>query len=909
MNQREIKNIKNPNSRNISKSKIESYSERNIEKKRSNSEDSKGETSKYIDKIQKGQYNILVAIRCRPLNEKEKETSNKKTIKILNNKLIILKDPNIINNINNNRSKEISMTFDYIFDENETQENIFNSTTKFLIEGVVNGFNATIFTYGATGAGKTYTMFGNEKNPGIIYLTLKELFNKIHSYFNREYTVKLWYLEIYNENIRDLLYNNNNNNNPYWNGNNNNFYCDNNYLDLREDQNKGIIINGITEIKAKSSEDILNILKKGNKNRTTESTNANETSSRSHAILQINVSYKEKNSGIEYEIKYGKLSLIDLAGSERASVTLNRGNRLIEGGNINKSLLSLGNCINALYEANEKGNKNNKYHIPYRDSKLTRILKDSLGGNSRTVIIANISPSILSFDDTYNTLNFANRAKKIKSNIKRNVINSKCHISGYTNIIKNLQNKISVLENHIGKERDMTLNPSFRKCGEENKKFIQKIKLLSDNLIEVQKKIIGSNYEVFKLKNINNYNDYDINDKIDKINELVEKYYISFKNIHKSIDYYYNKLNKINELERDYASIIINNNIDKVKNINLSYKITIMKEKIEKLNEYIKELENQVIIRDNIVKNENIRIENLENELNKNYKSLIFLREKYNIKKPEKEIIHKVNGSMSNDFLKNNFSENFRFPLFPNNSVKTLNKSEVYKLLSNIRDVNNSINNINLKLKNFENNKSLLRPKSTVNIIHNKTFNNDSLNKNNTKFFPIPNQFKVIYHNNNNNNNNNNINNNNNNINNNNDNNNNNNNNNNDIKSDITENVNNDNSKRIKKNNNLNINYRIKNRNIYTLQNSDNSNHSYYRYNENLRNNQISRIKIQNENTKRFHSNNNNISHNSNGENILKDKSYAKLNNISIIRNNSSNKKSTITKIQMIQKKKSPFKN
>ncbi len=218
MNQEGNKNIKNPNSRNISKSKIESYSERNIEKKRSNSEDSKGETSKYIDKIQKGQYNILVAIRCRPLNEKEKETSNKKTIKILNNKLIILKDPNIINNINNNRSKEISMTFDYIFDENETQENIFNSTTKFLIEGVVNGFNATIFTYGATGAGKTYTMFGNEKNPGIVYLTLKELFNKIHSYFNREYTVKLWYLEIYNENIRDLLYNNNNNNNnPYWN--------------------------------------------------------------------------------------------------------------------------------------------------------------------------------------------------------------------------------------------------------------------------------------------------------------------------------------------------------------------------------------------------------------------------------------------------------------------------------------------------------------------------------------------------------------------------------------------------------------------------------------------------------------------------------------------------------------------
>ena len=127
--------------------------------------------------------------------------------------------------------------------------------------------------------------------------------------------------------------------------------------------------------------------------------------------MQVSIEYKDKNSGIDYEIKYSKLSLVDLAGSERASATQNRGIRLIEGANINRSLLTLGNCINALCDAVAKGIK--KPYIPYRDSKLTRLLKDSLGGNARTVMIANVSPSINTFDDTYNTLKYANRAKNI----------------------------------------------------------------------------------------------------------------------------------------------------------------------------------------------------------------------------------------------------------------------------------------------------------------------------------------------------------------------------------------------------------------------------------------------------------------------------------------------------------------
>lgn len=161
------------------------------------------------------------------------------------------------------------------------------------------------------------------------------------------------------------------------------------------------------------------------------------------------VEYKDRNSGTEAEIKQGKLSLIDLAGSERASATQNRGIRLIEGANINRSLLTLGNCINALCESNEKGHK---VYIPYRDSKLTRILKDSLGGNSRTVMIANISPSATSFEDTSNTLKYANRAKKIKTYVNRNVLNVQYHISNYNEIIKNLKNEVSELRSVLSKK-------------------------------------------------------------------------------------------------------------------------------------------------------------------------------------------------------------------------------------------------------------------------------------------------------------------------------------------------------------------------------------------------------------------------------------------------------------------------
>ena len=212
------------------------------------------------------------------------------------------------------------------------------------------------------------------------------------------------------------------------------------------------MVAGLKEVEVNSAEEILNLLIHGNGNRTTEATEANTTSSRSHAVFQIVCSHREKNSGIRAEIAVGKLSLIDLAGSERASKTNNRGIRMIEGANINRSLLALGNCINALHENNMRNKEN---YIPYRDSKLTRLLKDSLGGNCRTVMIANISGAHSSFEETHNTLKYANRAKNIKTNVQKNTQNVEYQVSQYQEIIARLQTEVTELRTMV--RQDVTL--------------------------------------------------------------------------------------------------------------------------------------------------------------------------------------------------------------------------------------------------------------------------------------------------------------------------------------------------------------------------------------------------------------------------------------------------------------------
>ena len=640
----------------------------------SNNLDNSKQFLKEENQNKKMTYNILVAVRCRPLSKKEKEISEKETIKIIDGKIVKLKDPNNFLNPNNVRGKEKIMNFDFAFSPSIGQKEIFNNTTKFLVDKVINGFNATVFAYGVTGAGKTYTMLGNDENPGIMVWTLKELYQSINGYKNRDYLIKLWYVEIYNENIRDLLSNKNEKNEN---------------LELREDPIEGIIINNITEIITNSMNEILNLLKKGNKNRTVEETDANKTSSRSHAILQIKVSFKEKNNeNKNNEVRFGKLNLIDLAGSERASTTTNRGLRLIEGANINKSLLTLGNCINALAEKNKKGSKT---YIPYRDSKLTRLLKDSLGGNSRTVMIANISPFIYNFDDTYNTLKYAERAKSIKTRVKLNIVGNNKY-NDFIRIIKHLNNKLSknqlnfcnnniiinIANNNKTKrihslnykqhssnkrkrntynfhentfsDNDINLktksdknnikdikNQSISIANKKKNKCIEN-ELIDDFIFEKEKKIelIINDYiqqseaEIqLKQKIINiQYNLILLYDKIQrnlsfKKNNSVDK--IKLKNLKKMLEKNIENLNEMslrnknfikkyiennnrvediefNELQKKYIYLIFKNSKTQKENIEVKFKYTIIKNENDKNDNYIRELEKQIKLRDSLIK-------------------------------------------------------------------------------------------------------------------------------------------------------------------------------------------------------------------------------------------------------------------------------------------------------------------
>ncbi|CAD8121815.1 unnamed protein product [Paramecium sonneborni] len=415
--------------------------------------------------------NILVAIRCRPLNQKEIANDDLDIVRVEDNLIIILDPIQMEYEAENkkmlevyHRSKEQRYAFDKVFRE-ESQDDIFEQTCKQLIKPVMNGYNATVFAYGPTGTGKTYTMLGNQETMGISVLTIRDMFEFIKKDLDNEYIVMISYVEIYNEAIRDLL------------------IQQSQYLELRDDPIKGVTIAGVTEYKAISVQQVMNLLLQGNRRRTTEATNANLTSSRSHAVFQINVTQRSKVKNTEMESMNGKLSLIDLAGSERGTVTENRGLRLREGAKINRSLLALANCINALGDKSKKG-----FFVPYRDSKLTRLLKDSLGGNCRTVMIANISPASSQFEETINTLKYANRAKNIKTKQLPNKKLVAMHIAEYKNIISDLRSEIESLKSRLNEKQfddnedeSITINNYINKNG---KPEIEELKSIQEEIFE-----------------------------------------------------------------------------------------------------------------------------------------------------------------------------------------------------------------------------------------------------------------------------------------------------------------------------------------------------------------------------------------------------------------------------------------
>lgn len=374
---------------------------------------------------------IKVIVRVRPYNERELQDNSRTLIETVDDKMLIFdpkekETPFFFHNVAQRgrdmlkkQNKHLQFIFDRIFDETSTNADVFEDSTKSLISNLLDGYNCSVFAYGATGAGKTHTMLGNKEDPGITYLTVAQLFSEIEKQRHyREFDLNVTYLEIYNENVQDLLHKSG-------------------QLHLREDGRCGVVVAGLKPIAIKSAEELLLLLAEGNRNRTQHPTDANKESSRSHAVFQVYIKTVNK---LDSQVQRVKLSMIDLAGSERASATGCKGVRFKEGANINKSLLALGNCINNLADGIK--------HIPYRDSKLTRLLKDSLGGNCHTVMIANIGPSSFTYEDTYNTLRYANRAKKIKSYAKKNM-SCETHIAGYIKIVEQQKKEIATLKSRL----------------------------------------------------------------------------------------------------------------------------------------------------------------------------------------------------------------------------------------------------------------------------------------------------------------------------------------------------------------------------------------------------------------------------------------------------------------------------
>eukprot|EP01017_Pseudomicrothorax_dubius_P013974 TRINITY_DN1637_c0_g3_i6.p1 TRINITY_DN1637_c0_g3~~TRINITY_DN1637_c0_g3_i6.p1 ORF type:complete len:453 (-),score=149.81 TRINITY_DN1637_c0_g3_i6:28-1386(-) len=338
---------------------------------------------------------VKVVVRCRPMSPGEIQDGRQVVVQVNTQRgEIIVKNPKDPN------EEPRTFTFDLAYDWNSQQETVYQETAYPIVESVLEGYNGTIFAYGQTGTGKTFTMEGKLDHPqyrGIIPRTFEHIFKFIEAAGkSKQFLVRASFLELYNEEIRDLLQKN-----------------FENKLDLREKPEGGFAVKDLSAYMIESPEELLDKLILGQKSRKVGETKMNKGSSRSHSIFMITVEASEIGVDGKQHITVGKLNLVDLAGSERQSKTEATGDRQKEGIYINQSLTALGNVISSLVDPKST-------HIPYRDSKLTRLLMDSLGGNTKTVMIANFGPADYNFDETLSTLRYANRAKNIKNKPKIN---------------------------------------------------------------------------------------------------------------------------------------------------------------------------------------------------------------------------------------------------------------------------------------------------------------------------------------------------------------------------------------------------------------------------------------------------------------------------------------------------------
>uniref|UniRef100_A0A7N6BGG2 Kinesin family member 13A n=1 Tax=Anabas testudineus TaxID=64144 RepID=A0A7N6BGG2_ANATE len=400
---------------------------------------------------------VKVAVRVRPMNRREIELNTKCVVDMEDNQTVLHPPPS--NAKGENRKQPKVFAFDHCFwsmDESKVpkyagQEVVFKCLGEGILENAFQGYNACIFAYGQTGSGKSFSMMGNGEQPGLIPRLCCSLFERVHREANESHAfkVEVSYMEIYNEKVRDLL-------DPKGRQS----------LKVREHKVLGPYVDGLSQLAVTSFEDIEVLMSEGNKSRTVAATNMNEESSRSHAVFSIIVTQTlyDLQSGNSGE-KVSKMSLVDLAGSERVSKTGAAGERLKEGSNINKSLTTLGCVISAL--ADQSAGKGKAKFVPYRDSVLTWLLKDNLGGNSKTAMIATVSPAADNYEETLSTLRYADRAKRI---VNHAVVNEDPN----ARIIRELREEVEKLKVQLSQAESLKA-PELKEKLQESEKLIQEM--------------------------------------------------------------------------------------------------------------------------------------------------------------------------------------------------------------------------------------------------------------------------------------------------------------------------------------------------------------------------------------------------------------------------------------------------
>ncbi|CAN1275071.1 Kinesin-like protein KIN-5B [Linum perenne] len=429
--------------------------------------DSRGSDWSSVRQDRDKEVNVQVLVRCRPLSDDEQRANVPRAISCNEQR----REVTVLQSVAN-KQVDRAFTFDKVFGPKAQQRAIYDQAISPIVKEVLDGFNCTVFAYGQTGTGKTYTMEGGMRNKGgdlpaeagVIPRAVRQIFDTLEAQ-KADYSMKVTFLELYNEEIADLLASEDNAR----------FIDDRQKkpISLMEDGRGCVVVRGLEEEVVYSANDIYSLLERGASKRRTADTLLNKRSSRSHSIFSITVHIKEANIGDEELIKCGKLNLVDLAGSENISRSGAREGRAREAGEINKSLLTLGRVINALAE--------HTAHIPYRDSKLTRLLRDSLGGKTKTCIIATISPSGHSLEETLSTLDYAHRAKNIRNKPEANQKISKAVL------LKDLLLEIDRMKEDVraARERNGVYVPHDRFAMEEaEKKYMseeeEKLEMLSE---------------------------------------------------------------------------------------------------------------------------------------------------------------------------------------------------------------------------------------------------------------------------------------------------------------------------------------------------------------------------------------------------------------------------------------------